>query len=445
MAKFKFTKNIYSIFLIAIILSAVLVVNYFILAWTEPTAPAPSGSPVLAEEGPWEQAGALAYYDGGPVSIGTSLQSGNFYIWDDWESSMKISSPRHAAIYIDRGSSDNVALTTFTTLGNPVWDMGLKAGTDDFVIENYSQGGAITIKEENNRVGIGTPNPAGDLDVSGELCISGVCIDSWSSVGGSGGGTIQDSYTEAMMLDNWTYGFDYYTWRGQTFTPLTDYEITKVSLKMLQMSPVIGTMVVSIRDTFQGLPIGPDLTSGTFATDTITTNMEGAWYDIDMASPYSLTSGVEYAIVIRLQSQTMGIKLHTDTEGIYSEGQGFVSWDQGNSFDTYGGPPYMDMLFKTWSGAASSSGPSAKTFSGNMVDNYQVVFPHGLDATKIYAVHCTVKDNMSTLYRTQEHHRADEGGIGFRVYFDDTNIIIDDLGWEIQNSDDTYKCLAWYE
>ncbi|MDP2655272.1 MAG: hypothetical protein Q8P17_01790 [bacterium] len=35
-----------------------------------------------------------------------------------------------------------------------------------------------------NRVGIGTVNPAGKLDVNGTLCISGSCISSWTAAGG---------------------------------------------------------------------------------------------------------------------------------------------------------------------------------------------------------------------------------------------------------------------
>ena len=96
-------------------------------------------------------------------------------------------------------------------------------------------------------------------------------------------------------------------WRAQTFTVGTigensDFTLYSIKLKLYRVgSP--GTLTVSIRETTgYGIPIGADLTSGTYNGDTLTTNTDGEWVEIVMDSTITLNRSTMYAIVVKAPS-----------------------------------------------------------------------------------------------------------------------------------------------
>ncbi|WP_346288043.1 IPTL-CTERM sorting domain-containing protein [Zoogloea sp.] len=88
------------------------------------------------------------------------------------------------------------------------------------------------------------------------------------------------------------------TWAGQTFTPAMTGQLTKVDINLF-CSGCTGTtpnLTLSLRATSGGLPTGADL-----ATATVSGFASGAsaFYTATFASPYTVTAGTQYAIVIR--------------------------------------------------------------------------------------------------------------------------------------------------
>lgn len=85
---------------------------------------------------------------------------------------------------------------------------------------------------------------------------------------------------------------------GQTFTVTSgSHTVTSVYLHLSYVTPTNNTITVSIRATSGKHPTGSDLTSGTMSESLLTSSL--AWYQINMATEYTLVNNTRYAIVVR--------------------------------------------------------------------------------------------------------------------------------------------------
>ncbi|HEX2617454.1 MAG TPA: carboxypeptidase regulatory-like domain-containing protein, partial [Flavobacteriales bacterium] len=88
------------------------------------------------------------------------------------------------------------------------------------------------------------------------------------------------------------------TWGGQTFTPSATGQLVSADINLF-CSGCTGTtpnLTLSLRATSGGLPTGADLASGTIAGFS---SGSSAYYSVTFASPPTVTSGTQYALVIR--------------------------------------------------------------------------------------------------------------------------------------------------
>ena len=84
---------------------------------------------------------------------------------------------------------------------------------------------------------------------------------------------------------------------SQSFTAVSSYTATLVKLKLWRFNSP-GRIFVDIYATSSSLPTGNSLSSGSINGNDITDDQSGAWYDFALNSPLSITSTVEYAIVL---------------------------------------------------------------------------------------------------------------------------------------------------
>jgi len=109
--------------------------------------------------------------------------------------------------------------------------------------------------------------------------------------------TLQDYYNTGDSYNTAPHGAN--TWYAQTFTANKDYTILSVKLLLYRVNEP-GTLTVAITATDgSGHPTGADLCSGTTDADTLTTNSAGEWREITFGAPYSLSSSVKYAIILK--------------------------------------------------------------------------------------------------------------------------------------------------
>lgn len=92
-------------------------------------------------------------------------------------------------------------------------------------------------------------------------------------------------------------------WCAQTFTigntgPNKDHNVISVIL-LLYRTGNPGTLIVSIRNTAAGLPIGEDLAVGTTDGNTLPTGPPYEWRKIELAPQYKLLANTQYAVVWR--------------------------------------------------------------------------------------------------------------------------------------------------
>lgn len=160
-------------------------------------------------------------------------------------------------------------------------------------------------------------------------------------------------YENFIVCDHSTAGAIVVTaWIGQTFTPSIPHKISSVKLELYKVGAP-GNVTVSIRATnSSGMPVGPDLCSGTIAAAAIATT-PGAWYTCTFSSTANLIAGQKYAIVCRIASgafPTDYIAWWTASAGGYSGGQNVQSSDSGT---TWSNGPFAngDFMFEDWGDA----------------------------------------------------------------------------------------------
>lgn len=139
--------------------------------------------------------------------------------------------------------------------------------------------------------------------------------------------------------------FDSYYWAAQTYTTSSHQNITTVSVILFGGSSSAGTVTLGLRATSNGLPTGPDLSSGTIAGSSIATYNPGAWYNFTMSPALNIGSGVMLAIVLRAPSTTFSNCLYWG--GIDTSGTGV--WF-GNSSIGWTNNPGCTMGYKIYAG-----------------------------------------------------------------------------------------------
>ena len=153
---------------------------------------------------------------------------------------------------------------------------------------------------------------------------------------------LKDSYNTGDNGEQIMFGAN---WEAQTFTASSNYGIASVKLKLYKfLTP--GIITVSIRATTGGQPSGGDKTSGTTNGNTLTAISPGEWREITFSSPYSLTSGLKYAIVVRPAGNALYWR--NASPGGYANGAREESSDSGASWTTR---TTSDFMFETYSAA----------------------------------------------------------------------------------------------
>jgi hypothetical protein len=161
--------------------------------------------------------------------------------------------------------------------------------------------------------------------------------------------TLQDSFTgDTTFLT--LYGVN---WNAQTFTAGDNYTITRVALELLRFGTPgnPGTVSVSIRATAAGpLPTGADLSSvATYNGNLLTTDAGGEVVNFDFTTPVALTSGTQYAIVVRATGGDGNNRLgwRRSVSSGYAGGRECYSVNSGSSWTG----ETIDCYFQTYSGS----------------------------------------------------------------------------------------------
>lgn len=152
--------------------------------------------------------------------------------------------------------------------------------------------------------------------------------------------------------DDGNFAVGYVTHQAQTFTvgtvgPNEDHTITKVRLK-LKRSGTPGILRIAIKATDEnGLPTGPDLSTGSIDGNTLTTTGSGEWYEIEM-SEYTLRKSTKYAIVASAPesgTDSYVIWRGVQSEPTYTGGSVCMSTDYGETWEEY---PEWDLMFEVY-------------------------------------------------------------------------------------------------
>jgi uncharacterized repeat protein (TIGR01451 family) len=128
-------------------------------------------------------------------------------------------------------------------------------------------------------------------------------------------------------------GFATTSWGGQTFIPALSGQLAQVDVQLF-CSGCTGTtpnLTLSVRNTSGGLPTGGDL-----ATATLTGFSSGAgtFYTVSFGSPATLTSGTQYALILRpvADPSVGGYFWIRSSPSTYANGQRVISTDNGATF-----------------------------------------------------------------------------------------------------------------
>jgi hypothetical protein len=130
-------------------------------------------------------------------------------------------------------------------------------------------------------------------------------------------------------------GFGTPNWTGQTFIPAVTGTLVKADVQLF-CSGCTGTtpnLTLSVRNTSGGLPTGADLATATIPGFS---NGAGVYYTATFGSPASLTSGTQYALVLRpVAAPSLGgyfwIRSSPST---YANGSRVTSTDSGGTWAT---------------------------------------------------------------------------------------------------------------
>lgn len=139
-------------------------------------------------------------------------------------------------------------------------------------------------------------------------------------------------------------------WAAQTFTASRNYNITALKLTLSRHATnAPGTITVGIAATTGGVPIDDnpvnELASGTTDGDTLSVGTSYELREIVLDTPVALTSGVQYAIIVRAAGVNPSFNWAYRLGGSYSGGMVYTSADTGGSWTAYS---TYDFLFATY-------------------------------------------------------------------------------------------------
>ncbi|MBD0370068.1 MAG: carboxypeptidase regulatory-like domain-containing protein [Pyrinomonadaceae bacterium] len=147
------------------------------------------------------------------------------------------------------------------------------------------------------------------------------------------------------------YGFSNTSLIGQTFTPAVTGELRKVDVNIFcaSCSGTNPNMTLEVRTTSGGNPVMT--AGGLLATSTIagTSSGSGGFFTFNFSTPPTLTSGVQYGIVIRLvAARTTGTQAWVSTNGdTYAGGRRKVC-STSSCANATGSNANSDLLFKSY-------------------------------------------------------------------------------------------------
>jgi hypothetical protein len=164
-------------------------------------------------------------------------------------------------------------------------------------------------------------------------------------------------------------------WRAQTFTASTDYTIGSVKLYGYRYSNTYDH-TVALYATDAGLPTGNPLATAAVSSGSVPDGVGNVdWYEAVFDTPYALSSGVVYAIVVYVDGgagdSSHYLALGYISSDVYASGSYCASNDSGSSWSA---PVAWDFLFETYDvsisyvdGSATMAGVSTFAATGTVV------------------------------------------------------------------------------
>lgn len=135
-------------------------------------------------------------------------------------------------------------------------------------------------------------------------------------------------------------------WSGQTFKPTYTAPIPKLELYGGKIGTPAGNATVGIYATSSNLPTGSSLCTATATAANWTVN---TWQTFTFVSPYTLTAGTQYAIVLDCSAGDSSnyIRWNCQSSGnVYADGRHCISPDSGGTWANYTAD--RDATFKTY-------------------------------------------------------------------------------------------------
>src|SRR4051794_26944663 len=164
------------------------------------------------------------------------------------------------------------------------------------------------------------------------------------------------------------------SWGGQTFIPAVTGQLVQVDIQLF-CSGCTGTtpnLTLSIRNTSGGLPTGADLATATLPGFA---NGAGTYYTVNFGSPPTLTSGTQYALILRpvANPSVGGYFWIRSSPSTYANGQRVISTDNGA---TWTADSTRDFNFKAYmqTGFKASGDFISSTKDSNPPLNYTTIW-----------------------------------------------------------------------
>jgi hypothetical protein len=151
---------------------------------------------------------------------------------------------------------------------------------------------------------------------------------------------------EYNLIGDEDYTFLGNTLIGQTFTPVRNYQVTRVRFKFRKYgSPGNVTMNIYATDG-NGLPTGDSLCSVVIDGNLITEDSAGEWCEFICSTVVSVTKGVMYALTLEADSPG-GVVASRDLSDPYTGGTALLSINGGTTWET---TSWEDVVFEVYSG-----------------------------------------------------------------------------------------------
>jgi len=140
-------------------------------------------------------------------------------------------------------------------------------------------------------------------------------------------------------------------WYGQTFTTEETHKISSIKIKAYKdVIPTPNDLIVRIKATQNGLPIGPVLTSGQIDANSFSNTP--TWYEIPLTE-YTLNADTQYAILLGCPEGGVGswVYLRGKTSSDYLGGTEIFSDNGGNNWEIFS---TRDLMFEVRAKASES-------------------------------------------------------------------------------------------